>query len=64
LVVFWNVDVTVTDNGKYVLGYEKDVPQSGGLVLMADGSVKHMTASEFTAAPTAKTVSANDSTGE
>jgi hypothetical protein len=36
-----------------VLAHEKDVPTKGGLVLMADGSVKEMTAQEFKAAPKA-----------
>ena len=55
-VIFWNVNVRTT-NGKYVLGYEKDVPKWGGLVLMADGVVKPMTAGEFSTAPMGKTVS-------
>jgi hypothetical protein len=33
--------------GKTVLGYEAKVPAEGGQVLMADGSVKDMTAGEF-----------------
>jgi hypothetical protein len=37
-----------------VLAYEKDVPTRGGQVVMADGSVKDMTAKEFEAAPKAK----------
>jgi len=37
-----------------VLAYEKDVPTRGGLVAMADASVKTMTAQEFQAAPKAK----------
>ena len=53
-IVFWNADVHVADNGKYVLGHEKDVPTRGGLVLMADGSVKHMSPGEFNATPKAE----------
>jgi hypothetical protein len=34
-----------------VLGYDKDVPTKGGLVLMGDGSVQNMTLAEFNAAP-------------
>jgi hypothetical protein len=47
LVVFWNADVQNPKNGKHLLGYEKNVPTHGGLVLMADGSVKYLTASDF-----------------
>lgn len=33
-----------------VLAYEKEVPESGGLVLMLDRTIKEMTAEQFTAA--------------
>jgi len=33
-----------------VLGYERTTPQSGGLVLMADGSVRRMSKLEFSVA--------------
>jgi hypothetical protein len=36
-----------------VLAYVKEAPTKGGLVLMADGSVKKMTADEFKKAPKA-----------
>jgi hypothetical protein len=36
-----------------VLAYPKSVPQAGGPVLLADGSVKDMTATEFHSAPKA-----------
>ncbi len=39
--------------GQAVIAYEKDVPASGGYVLLQDGTVKSMTAAEFTAAPKA-----------
>ena len=38
---------------KTILAYEKDVPASGGLVLMAEGSVRSMTADEFKKTPKA-----------
>jgi hypothetical protein len=37
-----------------VLGYDKDVPTKGGLVLMGDGAVQNMTAAEFQKAPRPK----------
>jgi hypothetical protein len=37
-----------------VLGYDKDVPTKGGLVLLGDGSVQNMTLAEFNAAPRPK----------
>lgn len=37
-----------------ILGYEKDVPTSGGAVLMGDGSSRMMTAAEFQSTPKAK----------
>src|SRR5262249_49139576 len=44
-VVFWGADLSRTpDAGRAVLAYAKDVPTQGGPVLMADGTVKTMTA--------------------
>ena len=41
----------VSDKGSgTVLAYEKDAPTQGGVVLMADGTVKMMSAAEFQAA--------------
>ena len=37
-----------------VLAHEKKVPESGGYVLMQDGTVKEMSASEFGSAKKAK----------
>ena len=51
VVVLWNAEVRGSDNSKFILGWHKDVPAKGGLVLMADGVVKHMTAGEFNAGP-------------
>jgi hypothetical protein len=55
IVVVWgaNPQAGVTDR---VLAYEKQTPQSGGFVLMQDGTtVKKMTPAEFQAAPRAVT---------
>ncbi len=46
-VVVWGVNSK--DSGT-VLAYEKDAPTKGGAVLMADGTVKDMTADELNAA--------------
>jgi len=38
-------------NNEVVLAYEKNVPTEGGYVLMSAGTVKKMSAAEFTSAP-------------
>ncbi len=55
VVVYWGATLQKMTQGSSntVLGYEKDVPTSGGLVMMGDGSVKKMTAEEFAKAPKA-----------
>jgi hypothetical protein len=50
LVMLWGGSA---GSGPAVLAYEKDAPQQGGAVLLQDGTVKHMTAEEFQAAPKA-----------
>lgn len=52
-VVVWRAPVSAAGSGA-VLAYQKDVPASGGFVVMQDGSVKQMSADEFKAAPKAK----------
>jgi len=52
-VVFWKTPLSAAGSGT-VLAYQKDVPTSGGSVIMQDGSVKTMTAEEFKVAPKAK----------
>lgn len=44
-----------TGDAKEVLAYLKKVPQEGGLVLMLDRTLRHMTVDEFKAAPQAGT---------
>jgi hypothetical protein len=53
IVVLWGSNPQEGASDK-VLAYEKQTPQSGGFVLMQDGTtVKKMTAEEFKAAPKA-----------
>ncbi len=53
VVVVWGAPVGGEGGGggTGVLAYEKSAPDSGGAVLLQDGSVKQMTADEFRAAP-------------
>jgi hypothetical protein len=51
-VVFWKTPVSASAGGT-VLAYHRDVPASGGFVVMQDGSVQQMSAEEFRAAPKA-----------
>jgi hypothetical protein len=46
-IAVWGV--SASDAGA-VIAYQKDAPKQGGAVLMADGSVKNMTADELQAA--------------
>lgn len=46
IVYAWGKSLSSTGSDA-VLAHEKKVPQSGGYVLMQDGTVKEMTASEF-----------------
>ena len=48
-VVIWGVDTRRKDSGK-VLAYEKDAPQQGGMVLLADGKSRTMSADELRSA--------------
>jgi hypothetical protein len=54
VVVLWGARLQGEgDVGKNetVVAYEKNVPTSGGFVLLSAGTVKHMTPDEFKAAP-------------
>jgi len=56
VVVIWGARLQGEgESGKSeaVVAYEKNVPTSGGQVLLSAGTVKHMTAEEFKAAPKA-----------
>jgi hypothetical protein len=48
-IVFFDValEKTAEENDRYVLGYEADVPEHGGLVLLGGGSVRRVTPEEF-----------------
>jgi hypothetical protein len=50
-VLYWGANPLASANA--VLGYEKNVPTQGGVVLLMDGSIQRMTAQEFNAAPRA-----------
>lgn len=52
IVYVWGVSLSQSNHG--ILAYHKDAPEKGGSVLMEDGTVKDVTAAEFTAAPKAK----------
>jgi hypothetical protein len=43
------------ENDKYVLGYEKNVPEQGGWVLRGGGSVRQVTPEQFRSLPKIKT---------
>jgi hypothetical protein len=52
VVVQWGAPLTpAAGAAPAVLAYEKDAPQQGGFVLFQDGTVKHLSAAEFQAAP-------------
>lgn len=52
-VAVWGVDVSGKGSGA-VLAYEKDAPKQGGAVVLANGTVKKMSADELQAALKAK----------
>ncbi len=52
-IVLWRTSKSAAGSGS-VLAYQKDVPASGGFVLLQDGTVKKMTAEEFKAASKTK----------
>ena len=54
-VVAWGAGRSAASGaGGQVLVYEKKAPTEGGAVLLRDGTVKQMTAEEFSVAPKAK----------
>ena len=54
-VLAWGVGASKAPGaGQQILAYEKKAATEGGAVLLRDGTVKTMTAAEFSAAPKAK----------
>ncbi|MDR3638291.1 MAG: hypothetical protein P4L84_31095 [Isosphaeraceae bacterium] len=54
VVVFWGAGLADgSEAATTVLAYHKQVPETGGEVLMRDGTARTMTAEEFKAAPKA-----------
>jgi hypothetical protein len=54
-VVAWGVGrSTASGAAAQVLAYEKKAPSEGGVVLLRDGTVKQLSATEFAAAPKAR----------
>jgi len=51
LVYIWGT--TISPGSAAVIAHEKNAPTAGGWVLLQDGTVKQMTAEEFSAAPKA-----------
>jgi hypothetical protein len=55
VVVLWGQPLNPgTGAAPGVLAYEKGASEQGGYVLLQDGTVQHMTAAEFQAAPKAR----------
>ena len=56
VVVLWGAKVAGEGGGggDSIIAYEKAAPESGGSVLLENGTVKQMSAAEFNAAPKAK----------
>jgi hypothetical protein len=55
-VLLWGVDVVAVSRTKpgmrgTVLGYERGVPEAGGMVVMVDGSLQEMNPAAFARAP-------------
>jgi hypothetical protein len=64
-VVLWDVDVHAVGRTRpgmafTVLGYEGPVPESGGMVLMVDGSVLEMKPAKFAAAQKGNALNASE----
>lgn len=56
-VIIWDAAILSDgdENEKYVLGYESNASEDGGLVMRAGGSVRYVTAEQFKALPRIKT---------
>jgi hypothetical protein len=49
-VFYWGVTIPAVDAPEIVLGYERDVPDKGGMVAFINGNIKPLTVAEFAAA--------------
>jgi hypothetical protein len=55
VVLIYGARPATTPNGaKTIVAYEKKAPREGGLVLLLDGTIRHMSVDEFNNAPKAK----------
>jgi hypothetical protein len=56
-IIIWDAELLPDgdQNEKYVLGYERNASEDGGLVMRAGGSVRYLTAEQFKALPKIKT---------
>ncbi len=54
-VIIYNVSIPdMIPTSDYILAYHKDVPENGGAVVMGDGTIKLLSATEFKNAKLAK----------
>jgi hypothetical protein len=63
-VLLWGVDVHAVGKTRpgmafTILGYQREVPESGGMVVMVDGSVVEMKAAKFAASPKGNALQGN-----
>ena len=66
IVMVWNAILSddANKNDKYVLAYEKSVPESGGIVVMGGGSALRLSAEEFAKMELMPTAEMEPKTGE
>ncbi|WP_165247233.1 hypothetical protein [Paludisphaera soli] len=62
VVIYWGVNLDEY-GGASVIGYEKDVPEKGGVVILGDGSTTEVTAEAFQGLPKPPASKLNPSAG-